>query len=223
MTPLISAETWLGAAGCASGSQTCSGTRPAFEPAPSSIRTSTSAATYGVCCGGADRVKSVISGGPGQQAESQQQRQRAEARHHQIDIARLGVAGSRWCAMTNAQEASDMNSQRQQEGEGVVRQHDEVHAGEESGEERQHPVRCGLMPAVAEPDKGWRRAAKIDDDEEERGQRIQAEMGAEPRQSERQSQSGSGSRALKQRVERPGQRNRRHRQGPAVNDDLSDR
>ncbi len=30
----MSAETWLGAAGCASGSQTCSGTRPAFVPNP---------------------------------------------------------------------------------------------------------------------------------------------------------------------------------------------
>ena len=43
ITPLISAETWLGAAGCASGSQTCSGTTPAFEPAPASARTSTAA------------------------------------------------------------------------------------------------------------------------------------------------------------------------------------
>src|SRR5438105_1318886 len=44
MTPLISAETWLGAAGCASGSHTCSGTMPAFEPAPISARVSTPAA-----------------------------------------------------------------------------------------------------------------------------------------------------------------------------------
>ena len=43
ITPLISAETWLGAAGCASGSQTCSGTRPAFEPAPTSASSSTKA------------------------------------------------------------------------------------------------------------------------------------------------------------------------------------
>ena len=41
ITPDISAETWLGAAGCARGSQTCSGTRPAFEPKPTSARTKT--------------------------------------------------------------------------------------------------------------------------------------------------------------------------------------
>ena len=43
MTPLINAETWLGAAGCASGSQACSGTMPALEPAPISARIMASA------------------------------------------------------------------------------------------------------------------------------------------------------------------------------------
>ena len=34
ITPDITAETWLGAAGCASGSQTCSGKKPALVPNP---------------------------------------------------------------------------------------------------------------------------------------------------------------------------------------------
>ena len=38
MTPLISAETGEGAAGCASGSQMCNGRRPAFAPKPKSAR-----------------------------------------------------------------------------------------------------------------------------------------------------------------------------------------
>src|SRR5215469_18290054 len=52
ITPLISAETWLGAAGCASGNQTCSGTRPALEPAPISVRIKMEAASAaeGVRC-----------------------------------------------------------------------------------------------------------------------------------------------------------------------------
>ncbi len=37
----ISAETWLGASGCARGSQACSGTRPAFDPNPARTRTNT--------------------------------------------------------------------------------------------------------------------------------------------------------------------------------------
>ena len=34
ITPDMSAETWDGAAGCASGSQACSGTSPALVPKP---------------------------------------------------------------------------------------------------------------------------------------------------------------------------------------------
>ena len=48
MTPLISAETWLGAAGWASGNQTCSGTIPAFDPAPIRASMKARAATPGV-------------------------------------------------------------------------------------------------------------------------------------------------------------------------------
>ena len=36
MTPDMSAETWDGAAGCASGNQTCNGMIPAFVPKPKS-------------------------------------------------------------------------------------------------------------------------------------------------------------------------------------------
>ena len=43
-----------------------------------------------------------------------------------------------------------MNSQAKQEGEGVVGEHDEVHAGEERRIERQHALRRLLVPAVAE-------------------------------------------------------------------------
>ena len=38
ITPDITAETGLGAAGCASGSQTCSGNKPAFVPNPISAK-----------------------------------------------------------------------------------------------------------------------------------------------------------------------------------------
>ena len=38
---LISADTGLGASGCARGSQACSGTRPAFDPNPATVNTNT--------------------------------------------------------------------------------------------------------------------------------------------------------------------------------------
>ena len=81
-----------------------------------------------------------------------------------------------------------MNSQRQQEREGVVGEHDQIHAGEKGREERQHPLRLGLVPAVAEAVEARRGAAEVDDDEKERRQRVEPEMRAEPRQAERQDQ-----------------------------------
>ena len=56
MTPLISAETWLGAAGWASGSQACRGINPPFEPQPTSAAINTSAAISGL--GGWARIVS---------------------------------------------------------------------------------------------------------------------------------------------------------------------
>ena len=73
-----------------------------------------------------------------------------------------------------------------QEGEGVVGQDDEVHAGEEGRIERQHALRRFLVAAIAEREEARGRAAEIDDDQEERGQRVDAEMRAEPGQAERQ-------------------------------------
>ncbi len=48
ITPLISADTGEGAAGCASGSQTCIGTRPALAPKPTRARRKATLAQAGV-------------------------------------------------------------------------------------------------------------------------------------------------------------------------------
>ena len=50
ITPDINAETWLGAAGCACGSQTCSGITPAFDPKPMPSRTKTRSRVSGSRC-----------------------------------------------------------------------------------------------------------------------------------------------------------------------------
>ena len=72
ITPLMSADTWLGAAGCASGNQTCSGTSPALEPAPSRASARTAAASGGGEVRIADRVERVAAGRdrPGGQSSS---------------------------------------------------------------------------------------------------------------------------------------------------------
>ena len=81
-----------------------------------------------------------------------------------------------------------MNSQATRNAEGVVGQHDQVHAGEIGREERQHPQRRGLVPAIAERVEACRGAAEIGDDEKECRQRIEAKMRADARQADRQRQ-----------------------------------
>ena len=83
-----------------------------------------------------------------------------------------------------------MNSQATRKVKASSASTHEVHAGQKRREERQHAPRRGFVPAVAEPIEARRRAAEIDDDEEERGQRIEAEMRADPGQAERQGEGG---------------------------------
>jgi len=114
---------------------------------------------------GTDRGKPVASRGSGEQAECQQQRQRAEARHHQIDIARPCVAG--FAVMRHDQRPRCQRHEfpAQQKGEGVVRQHHEIHAGKKSREEWQHAVGGGFVTAVAQAVAARRGAAEIDHDQ----------------------------------------------------------
>ncbi len=82
-----------------------------------------------------------------------------------------------------------MNSQVNEEGEGVVGEHDQVHAGQKERIERQHALRRLLVPAVAERVEARGGGAEIDHDEKERRERVEAEMRAEPGQAEGQRQS----------------------------------
>ncbi len=116
--------------------------------------------------GRANRRKSVVSRRSRQQAEAQQQRQRAEACHHQVDVARLGVA--RFTMVRHDQRPGGERHEfpAQQIGKRVVRQHHEVHAGQEGGEEGQHAVRRRIVVAVAETIEAGRSASQIDDNQE---------------------------------------------------------
>ena len=73
-----------------------------------------------------------------------------------------------------------------EEGERVGGEHDEVHAGEERRKERQHAPRALFMAAVAEAEEARRCAAEIDHQQEKSAQRVEPEVGAEPRQPDRQ-------------------------------------
>jgi len=86
-----------------------------------------------------------------------------------------------------------------EEGERIVGEHDQRHAGEESRIKRQYPPRRRLMAAIAEREQACARGAEIDHGEEETGERVEAEMRAQPGQADRQGQAFGGSRAEKMR------------------------
>ena len=136
--------------------------------------------------GGADGIEHIVAVGAGQQAEGEQQRQRAEARHHQIDIAGAQVLAILMVRDHQRPRGQRHELPRHQEAEGVVGEHDQIHGGEIGGIERQDALRGFLVAAVAERVEAGAGAAEIDHHQEESGQRIDAEMRAEPRQPKRQ-------------------------------------
>ena len=171
---------------------------------------------------GANGRKSVVSRRPRQQAEREQQRERAEACHYEIDVAGPGVARLAMMRHDKRPRCQRHELPAQQIGEGVVGQHHEVHAGEKGREEGKHAVRCGVMMAVAEAIETCRRPTQIDDDEEERGQCIEAEVRAKPRQTDRQGEGGGISGAAEQEAQRADQCDRRYGQCRAVDDGCGD-
>ena len=132
--------------------------------------------------------KGVAAVGPGEQAEGEQQRQRAEARHDDIDVARAQVLAQPVVRHHQRPGRQRHELPGEQEGEGVVGEDHQVHAGEEQRIERQHALRRLLVLAVAERVEAGGGAAEIDDDQKERRERVEAEMRAEPRKPDRQPQ-----------------------------------
>ena len=136
--------------------------------------------------GSTHRVECVISARSGQQTESEQQRQRAEARHDEIDVSCPRVVLFAMVRHDERPRGERHEFPGKQEREGVVRQHDKIHAGKERREERQHPVRRRFVTAIAKAIEAGDGAPEVDNDKEKDRERIQAEMSTDPRQPQRQ-------------------------------------
>ena len=141
---------------------------------------------------GTDCAEAVGAVEPREQPESQQQSQRAEARHDEINVSRTDIFAVLVVRHDQRPGTERHELPRRKESEGIVRQHHQVHAGKEGRIEGQNPVRRFFVASVAEPIQAGRRAAEVDDDEKERRKRVQTEMRAQPRQPDRKRQAGSG-------------------------------
>ena len=148
----------------------------------------------------ADRVEGESSVWPGEQSEGEQKRERAEARHDEIDIARAQILTH--LIMRHHQRPGGERHELpgEQEGEGIIGDDHEGHACEEQRIEWQYALRRRFMPPEAERVKARRAPADIDHHEEERRECVETEMRADPGKAERQGQ-GLCRRQPDQRVE----------------------
>ena len=171
---------------------------------------------------GANGGKFVISRRPRQEAEGQQQCQRPEARHDEVDVASLGVA--RFTVVRHDQRPGNQRHEfpTKQIRKRVTRQHHKIHSCQKGGEEGQHALRRLLMMTVTETIEACRGPSEIDDDEKKRSQPVEAEMSTKPRQSDWKGQIGGVRRTAKQPVDGPNQRNRRRGQRRAIDNGRGD-
>ncbi len=131
-------------------------------------------------------VEGVAAGGTCEQSEGEQQHERAEARRDEVDIAGARVVALAMMGHHQRPRGDRHELPGQQKRIGVVGEKDDVHAGEKGGKERQHAFRRMFVTRVSEAIEARRGSAEIDDDEEERRQRVDTEVRADPRQAERQ-------------------------------------
>ena len=136
----------------------------------------------------ADRIEDESPVRPGEQAEGEQKREGAEARHDQIDIARAQILAHLIVRHHQRPGGERHELPGEQEGEGIVGDDHEGHACEEQRIEGQHALRRRFMPPEAERVEARRAPADIDHHEEERRERVETEMRADPGKAERQGQ-----------------------------------
>ena len=135
---------------------------------------------------GADGIEGIAAGRPGQTAEGEQQRHRADRRHDEVEMAARRHSGSVWRAMTSAHEAERHQLPGKQEGVGIVGDQDEVHRRGEQRKQRFDARRQFLGPVETHAVDAGRHHAAIDDDAEEGRQRVQPQVKADRRQADRQ-------------------------------------
>jgi hypothetical protein len=100
MTPDISAEMCEGATGCASGSQACSGARPAFMPKPRKARAKATPAQPRRELRRAHGREVEAAAEPCQHAEAEQDGQSADMGHEQIEKGGARLAACSWWKAT---------------------------------------------------------------------------------------------------------------------------
>ena len=188
ITALISAETGEGAAGCASGSQTCNGRMPAFAPNPKSASRNATVVHARRWLDCTHAREGVVAGARLQHAEAEQDRDRTDVRDEQVQVTR--APNFRVAVIARHEEEGRQRHRlpSHHEGVGVVGQQHERHAGEKHVVvERLQPGRRALAPAdVAGGEDGNAGAHAAQQQQEECGKRVEPKMERQVGQPERE-------------------------------------
>ena len=158
---------------------------PAFEPEPSRASTSASAPIAAGGCTARSCSEGVVAVRTGEQAETQQQARRAEARHDQVDKAGAHILGHAMVRHHQRPGSKRHELPRQQKGEGVIGQHHARHGGKERRIKRQHPPGRSFVLPVADRKQARAYRTEVDHDQKESRERIQSEVRTEPWNAER--------------------------------------
>ena len=159
---------------------------PAFDPAPKMAAGENQPGNDRAGRRGADRVEGVIAGGTRQSAEGEQERGRANRRHHQIDMTRMAVVGIGMARDDEHPRGERHQFPGKQEAEGIAGKQHQVHCHGEGREERFDPRRQIAIAVETHAVNGGGQHAEIDDEAEEGRQGIEPQMQADDRQPERQ-------------------------------------
>jgi len=184
ITPDISAETWLGAAGWASGSQTGLG-----------ACAQQGQGHHGGGGGsgrrmGADAGKVVDAPSSRHQAEGRQQAEGAEGGHDQIDGS--GMAAFLALMVRQHQQPGGQGHELpgHQKNESVIGDQHAIHAEQEQREQRRDPVRLLQMRHIAAAIQSGQGGGDVNDHQEEGRQAVEPEMRRHPGQAEGQGDGG---------------------------------
>ena len=162
----------------------------------------------------------VAAAGAGQQTEGQQQGERAEARHDQIDVPRPHIVARSVVRHDQRPRRQRHEFPAHEEAERIVGEDDEAHAGKECRIEWQHPPRRLLVLPVAEREQARARSTEADHGQEECGKSIETKVRADPGQTERQGDL-QGRRPDEQMRQRDRQPNQRNDQAHTVDDEAA--
>src|SRR5215831_19860372 len=123
-----------------------------------------------------DCIECVVPIAAREQAESQQQRKRTEARHQQVDVTGLQILAFAMMRDDQCPGAKRHELPRHEKAECVVSEHHKVHDGEIGRVKWQDAFRRSLVAAIAQREQACRRATQVDDNEKEGRKRIDAEV-----------------------------------------------